>query len=181
MLASLAQGLKDIQRHAEVVGAKGPLMLEGDTIDLWTTIHDVVMEKARPITGPVRAMLERVPVHILKLTLLYALQAGHDVIELDDLQRAGLVGMYLAETAALVPGGLQEAATVRVESKLLEYFASLPDGQWRFANEVHKLVGGRIKATELRSSLQALVDLGRLEAQEVRVRGRKVCQFREAR
>jgi hypothetical protein len=178
---SLAQKLREIQYHAEAVGAKGPLLLDGDVRGMWTTIHDAVMDKARATTGPSRAMLERIPVHILKLTLLYALQAGHTAIELDDLQRAGLAGMYLAETAALVPGGLHEVPTVRVEAKLLEYFEDLPDGEWVEANKVHKLVGGRIKAVELRGALHALVGLGRLETKEDQVRGRMVSKFREAR
>lgn len=179
-LRSLADGLRQIQRHAEQVGSLGMRRLEGDSRGLWTMIYETLSQRTRSTSGSVRAMLERISVHVIKLALLYALQAGHVEIEVEDLQRAALVGTYLAETALLVPGGLQEAPTVRVEAKLLEYLASLPGDEWKSRSEIHHIVGGRIKAAELLASLTALVALGKLEDRAFGSRGRRIVKYRLA-
>jgi hypothetical protein len=90
---------------------------------------------------------------------MYAVQAGHANIEVDDLARGVLLGTYLMETAKLVPGYVSKTPVARVEQKILDSLERVR-GQWLTASDIHRLVGGRIKAEELRRSLRALVELG---------------------
>ena len=179
--AELARELRAIQCHAEEVGKYGPLTLGGDVLELWYDIFNALSEKEAAETGPAVAMLQRIPVHTLKFALLYAMQARHQRIELDDLARAGIVGGYLTRTALQVPAGPQEVRTTRTEAKILEFFEKQPHSRWVPASEIHrKIVSGRTKATEVRSLLYALADLGRLEMGEEYIRGRRVLKFRRA-
>ena len=180
-LAKLAGELQEIQRHAEKVRKYGPLTLDGDVLELWHQIFYALEDKERDEKGPASAMLQRIPAHILKFALLYAMQARHERIQREDLARAGIVGGYLTQTALHVPAGVQEVRTPRMEAKILEFFSNRSDSEWLPASVVHRFVGGRIKAQELRSSLYALVDLGRLELDEKQIRGNMVKIFRESR
>lgn len=67
------------------------------------------------------------------------------------------------ETARLVPGYVTKVPVARVEEKILEYLGR-DANRWFTASEVHRSVSGRIKSHELRLSLAALMDLGRIEA-----------------
>jgi hypothetical protein len=98
----------------------------------------------------------------MKWALLYAIQSGRANIEMDDLVRAILVGTYLMETARMVPAYVSKAPVARVEAKILATLGRFP-GQWLSARDLHQLVGGRIKASELRQSLNSLVDLEIIE------------------
>lgn len=181
LLRGLADRLADIERHARAVGSAGPVRLRGDVLELWRDIFECLNQRAKATIGPGRAMLERIPAHVIKLALLYALQAGHTGIELEDLQRAGLAGTYIVGTAGLLPDGAEEVPTARVEAKLLKLFEAQPDDRWLSANAIHRIVGGRVKASEVKSLLAALVSLGRLEKRRTQVRGRTVWEYREAR
>ena len=99
---------------------------------------------------------------IMKWALMYAVQAGHAVIEVDDLARGQLIGDYLMQTAELVPNHISKTPVARVEAKIMEALAKDP-GKWLPVSAIHQLVSGRIKAQELRQSLAALVELGRIE------------------
>ena len=63
------------------------------------------------------------------------------------------------ETAKLVPVYVSKTPVARVEAKILATFDRFP-GQWLSARDLHQLVGGRVKALELRQSLDSLAALG---------------------
>ena len=98
----------------------------------------------------------------MKWALIYTMQAEHSVVEVDDLARGVLVGTYLLETARLLPGHVSKTRTARVEVKIVEALERVR-GQWLLGSDLHRLVGGRIKAAELKASLSALVRLGVVE------------------
>ena len=95
--------------------------------------------------------MTRVPSIIMKWALLYAIQAGHAVIEVDDLARGQLVGDYLMQTAELVPSHISKTPVARVEAKIMEALAK-ERSKWLAVSSIHQLVSGRIKAQELRQS-----------------------------
>jgi hypothetical protein len=107
--------------------------------------------------------MARVPTQIMKWALLYAIQAARAQVTSEDLARATLVGTYLMDTAKLVPGMVEKTRVSRVEAKIVETLRKV-DGKYLTANEIHRVVSGRVKADELKRSLDALVNLQVIEA-----------------
>jgi hypothetical protein len=64
-----------------------------------------------------------------------------------------------------VPGFVSKAPIAKVEEKVLEALGKVP-GKWTPGREIHQMVSGRIKGQDLRQSLGALVELGRIEVGE---------------
>ena len=159
----LVNRLREIAQHAAELGLAQPaLALSGKARTEWdTAYHDFTLEM-RKAPKAVGAIMARVPTMVMKWALLYALQAGHASIEVDDLARGILVGTYLNETASLVPGHVSKTIVARIEHKIVESLRRV-QGKWLLASDVHRLVSGRIKADELRRSLHSLVQLGVIE------------------
>ena len=141
------------------------LSLSSSARDEWEITYRDLTNASREAPKAVGAIMTRVPSMIMKWALLYAIQAGHAVIEVDDLARGQLVGDYLMQTAELVPSHISKTPVARVEAKIMEALAK-ERSKWLAVSSIHQLVSGRIKAQELRQSLAALVELGRIEQGE---------------
>jgi hypothetical protein len=96
---------------------------------------------------------------IMKWSLIYAIQAGEAEITEESLARATLVGTYLMETARLVPSSVHKCSVARIEARIVDTLNRMR-GQYLTTNQIHRLVSGRIKAEELRRSLDSLAHLG---------------------
>ena len=159
----LSTDLAAIGKFAAKVGdSQQYLRLSPAARDEWETTYHDLTQATRQAPKAVGAIMTRVPSMIMKWALLYAVQAGHAVIEVDDLARGQLIGDYLMQTAELVPNHISKTLVAKVEAKILEALAKEP-GKWLPVSSIHQLVSGRIKAQELRQSLGALVELGRIE------------------
>ena len=128
----------------------------------WEINYQELTNRSRQAPKAIAAIMTRVPAMIMKWALLYAIQAGTSSVEVEDLTRAQLVGAYLMETAELVPAHISKTPVARVEAKILEALAKHTT-KWLPVSAIHQLVSGRVKAHELRQSLAALVELGRIE------------------
>jgi hypothetical protein len=160
LLDELARDLQAIASHARDLGKqKTTIELTPQAKSEWEVSFKEIYQTMGDEQPMVAAIMARVPTMIMKWALLYALQAGNTKIAPEDLARATLVGTYLMETARLVPQTIQKSVVAKIENKIIKTL-SLFAGKYLTANEIHKHVSGRIKAAELRNSLQALVSLG---------------------
>ena len=163
VLAQLAKGLQDIASLAKEVGEKRPIItLSPQAQTEWEATFKDINQAIRQEKAMVAALIVRIPTMIMKWALIFAMQSGRAEINSENLARATLVGTYLMETAQLVPRFVQKSPIARIEDKIIKTL-SLLSGQYLSTNEIHKHVSGRIKAEELRRSLQSLANLGIIE------------------
>ncbi|HVA21767.1 MAG TPA: DUF3987 domain-containing protein [Candidatus Micrarchaeia archaeon] len=162
--SKLVAGASAIFQHAHGLATAGRDILELSPAarNAWAVLFKRYTDLQRQTLGPAAHILTRVPSHVLKFALLYCLQAGHAAVELEDLERAAIVGDYLAETAVIVPRGVTKAPIARVEAKVLDALQHVSP-RWVGASRVHQIVGGRIDSPTLQRALGALVDLDRVE------------------
>jgi hypothetical protein len=165
-LSDLASSLQGVASFARELGQSQPAITLSDAARHdWELIYPALMSEIRGAPIAIAAIMERVPTMIMKWALLYAVQASHSTIEVDDLARTVMVGNYLMQSSRLVPQHVQKAPVARIEEKILEALRREPEKRWR-PKDIHLIVGGRIKAEDLRRSLSALVELGKLEVME---------------
>lgn len=179
ILAGLAKSLQDITRHAKEVGKRTaaiPLSTAARA-DWELTFKDITAEM-RQERSLASAIMERVPTMIMKWALIYSMQAGEAEVSADSLARATLVGTYLMETARLVPQCIQKAMVARIEARVVQSLSKCP-GQYLTANQIHRLVSGRIKAHELQRSLDSLAKLGVIQEFVMDDKGRKAYSIAE--
>jgi hypothetical protein len=159
-LSTLANGLGEISRHGADIGTKScALSLSSRAkLDWELTFKDIVHEM-RDERSAVSSIIVRVPAMIMKWSLIYAIQAGEAEITEESLARATLVGTYLMETARLVPSSVHKCSVARIEARIVDTLNRMR-GQYLTTNQIHRLVSGRIKAEELRRSLDSLAHLG---------------------
>ncbi len=163
VLDELTRDLQDIAAHARDLGKQNPIIeLTPQAKNEWAVSFGDIYQTMGDEQPMVAAIMARVPTMIIKWSLLYALQAGNSEITHGNLARATLVGTYLMETARLVPQTIQKSVVAKIESKIIKTLCLFPS-QYLTANDIHRHVSGRIKAAELRNSLQALVSLGVIE------------------
>ncbi len=159
-LSSLARELQDISRLAGEIGGKvGNLVLSGKAKEQWELTFKNIVQETRQERSAASAIMVRVPAMIMKWALIYAIQAGESEITEQCLARATLVGAYLMETARLVPSSVHRCSVARIEAKIVDTLNRIP-GQYLTTNQLHRLVSGRIKAEELRRSLDSLAQMG---------------------
>jgi hypothetical protein len=162
-LSALASGLQDISQFARALSKTAPaLQLSPQAQGEWELIYPELVKEGRSSPKAVSAIMERVPTMIMKWALVYAIQTGNSVIEVDDLARAVMVGDYLMQTAKLVPQHVGKSFLAKVEAKILEVMSREP-GKWWKASLIHQRVSGRTDAATLRRILDSLVALGKLE------------------
>jgi putative DNA primase/helicase len=162
-MVALANGLQDISQFARSLSRTTPtLQLSQQARDEWELIYPGLVKEGRSSPKAVSAIMERVPTMIMKWALVYAIQAGHSVIEVDDLARAVIVGDYLMQTAQLVPQHVEKTFLAKVEGKILEVMSREPSKWWK-ASLIHQRVSGRTDAATLRRILDSLVALDKLE------------------
>jgi len=163
LLNRIVEEFQDITRYGTEIGAsQGALNLSHEARKEWESAYRDFTMESRKAPKAVAAIMTRVPTQVMKWSLLYAIQASHANIEMDDLARGILVGTYLMETARLIPGYVSKAQVARVEQKIIESLTRVR-GKWLTASSIHHLVSGRVKASELRGSLRALVELEVIE------------------
>ena len=159
----LAAGLQDITAYAVELGQHTPtLALSPVARTEWEGIYTYLTETSRKAPKAVAGILVRVPTMIMKWAFIYAIQASHTAVEIDDLMRAVMVGEYLQATAWMVPKHVAKTQLSKFEQKLLEIMAENPDFWWK-TSAIHQRISGRVDATGLRRSLDSLEALGRLE------------------
>jgi Protein of unknown function (DUF3987) len=145
-LSDLANMLQDVARFAEELHRHDPVMqLSEDARHEWESIYRDLVKESREEPKAVAGIMARVPTMVMKWALLYAAQAFHSVIEVDDLARAVMVGDYLLQTARLVPRHVEKTPVARIEARILDGMAKAPDKWWR-PKDIHQKVGGRISA-----------------------------------
>jgi hypothetical protein len=165
-LSDLASTLQDVARFAEELHQHDPVMqLSEAARHKWESIYRDMVKESREAPKAVAGIMARVPTMVMKWALLYAAQAFHSIIEVDDLARGVMVGDYLLHTARLVPQHVEKTPVARIEARILEGMAKVPDMWWR-PKDIHQKVGGRISAPELRRSLESLAALGKLDTAE---------------
>ena len=160
---SLAHDLGELAGHAAEVGSSnGFVMLSPAAMNEWETVYAEVVAETRKAPKAAAAIMARIPLQIMKWSLVYALQGRRSQVEVDDLARGVLVGTYLIDTARLVPDMVRKAGVARIEQKIIDALTKV-GGQWMRGADIHRMVSGRVKAEELRRSLASLVELGVLE------------------
>lgn len=159
-LSELARELQDISGLAGEIGSKsGNLVLSSRAKEQWELTFKALVEQMRQERSAASAIMVRVPTMIMKWALIYAIQAGESEITEQCLARATFVGTYLMETARLVPGSVHKCSVARIEAKIVDTLNRIP-GRYLTTNQIHRLVSGRIKAEELRRSLDSLAQMG---------------------
>lgn len=175
----LATELQAIVEHARDVSAKTQVIsLSTAARKDWETIFRDVSVTTREERGLGAAIMARVPQQIMKIALIYAIQAGRAEVGSEDIVRATLVGTYLIETARLVPIMVQKSNAARIEAKIVQNLEEVR-GKWLTANGIHRLVSGRYKADDLRRSLDAMDQLGVIESAHMTGRKTKVYRIAE--
>jgi hypothetical protein len=157
-LKSLVTELQDITKHAADIRSR-LLVLSHSARTEWEHTFKDLTTLTRTQQGLTSAMMARIPAMTMKWALLYTLQAGRGEVNSEDLARASLVGTYFMETSRLIPNLVQKSTIARIETKIVETLRKI-QGKYLTANEIHHLVSGRIKADDLRRSLDSLVKLG---------------------
>jgi len=158
-LSDLAKTLQDISGHAADIGSKfGNLTLSSKAKEGWELTFKDLVKEMRQERSTASAIMVRVPAMIMKWALIYAIQAGEAEISEESLARATLVGTYLMETARLVPASVHKCSIARIEGKIVDTLAKIR-GEYLTTNQIHHLVSGRIKADELRRSLESLASM----------------------
>lgn len=133
--------------------------------DYATKLDQAISKLETSVEG---AMLTRIPIHIQKASLVFALASFHTRIELDDIQRAIALGQYFWSTALRAANIKRGDAVRRFEHRMLEYCqeqAIRHPGSWVTARDLVRKFGQSINAPDVRQSLEALVSLGQLEAE----------------
>ena len=97
----------------------------------------------------------RIPNHIWKIALLYAVADKRNEISQDDLELAILVGDYLQKTSAVIVGSLAKSKTTKVEESILKRLIEILPKGLSF-NQIHIMVGGRINSIALKKTLDGL-------------------------
>ncbi|MCH8827164.1 MAG: DUF3987 domain-containing protein [Chloroflexi bacterium] len=121
---ALAEALNEIRSHTQSLRNGGADRLQPRLInpspaakanweDAYHSFQDRAINAPTPAAG---AMLNRIPVHIIKAALMYAMCAGHAAIEVDDLDKAIVLGEYLSATAEVVAGTEGAAGRTVVET-----------------------------------------------------------------
>lgn len=175
---SLAADLVDIFKHAQALAKVTPVVtLSAPARREWESSYRAFTDIQREAPSAAAAIMTRVPLYTMKFALNYMVLTGHSQVETDDLARATLVGAYLMETAQMVPFMARKSRVARVEAKVVESL-KVAHGQWLTTSQLHQLVGGRIKAEELRRSLEALARLGVIEEGVVPGRTRDITAYR---
>ena len=129
-------------------------------VQVYPELRNAAMMAPVPVIG---RMLARVDVHIIKAALLYAITAGHSLIEADDLDRAIELGDYLAKTATEAAMTQMGSEVRRLEHKISSLLEQNRD-RWWTSRELHQRLSGRIKAEEFHRAIKALLKLGVLES-----------------
>jgi hypothetical protein len=99
----------------------------------------------------------RVDFHAKKLALLYAILAGHQKIELDDIESGIAVAEYCATVVEPLAAGLDISPQKRLEDRILSH---LREGSVRMRDGYRKL---HVAAKDYSIAIRSLVEVGQVE------------------
>lgn len=124
----------------------------------------------RRLSNPLLAdMWSRIPNHIWKIAMLYAVSDRRQEISQDDLELAILVGDYLEKTSAIIVSHLAKSKTTKIEEYILNKLQKVhPYGLTK--TQIHHHVGGKINVTALEKTLDGLKKMQLIA--EVEVKGK---------
>lgn len=133
----------------------GEIKASPEANGLWEEFYPEWQGKRR-LSNPLLAdMWSRIPNHIWKIAMLYAVSDRRREISQDDLELAILVGDYLEKTSAIIVNHLAKSKTTKIEEYILNKLRAIyPYGLTK--NQVHMHVGGQINVTALEKTLDGL-------------------------
>jgi uncharacterized protein DUF3987 len=135
--------------------SNGEITVSSKAKTLWEAFYPEWQTKRR-LSNPLLADLwSRIPNHIWKIAMLYAVSNKRQEISQDDLELAILVGDYLEKTSAIIVSHLAKSKTTKIEEYILNKVRRVhPYGLTK--NQIHMHVGGKTNVTALERALDGL-------------------------
>ena len=163
---SLADALEATKAHAEMLKSRGceRIELSQQARDAWTEVYPNMRGKISETTDhpAVGCMVARVETHIMKAALVYAVCAGHSMIEAEDMAHALALGEYFYITAAEVGRTQMGGEVKKVERKIFTLLEKAPDC-WFSVRDLQQKLSGRVEADRFHKALKALIKLEVIE------------------
>ena len=151
--------LQSLDDDAVSLGGSVKITLSDGAKAVWVAYYTQFNERRRP-TEAVASAIERVPVYVLKLAMLYAVDRRETVISADDMEAAAAFGEYTAHCASRLFIDIAGSRVKKLEAAILRGLGSaggLP--RWKLQQKV----GGRHSAEELNRTVNALIAVGLVE------------------
>ncbi len=174
-LDRLARGLQEIFGYAGQLGR--PLILSPEARCSWEPVFQSFTYEHREADRAPAYLLTRIPGLAMKVALVYAVMRRHKVIETDDVEAGAAVAAYCADVTKRMPlSAVPASRHGRLDERILAHL----DNEWKSASAIHRALGGRVGAEELRRELAALIEIGRIDRQEVRIPRHRYAVYRRA-
>ncbi len=145
----------------------GEITVSPEAQTCWEEFYPEWQGKRR-LSNPLLAdMGSRIPNHIWKIAMLYAVSDQRQEISRDDLELAILVGDYLEKTSAIIVSHLAKSKTTKIEEYILSKLRAIhPYGLTK--NQIHMHVGGKVNVTALERTLDGLKKMNLIFETEVK-------------
>lgn len=138
----------------------------------WEEFYTEWQTKRRASNPLLADMWSRIPNHIWKIGLLYAVSDQRQEISQDDLEFAILVGDYLEKTSAIIVSHLAKSKTTKIEEYILNKLRTVhPYGLTK--NQIHMHVGGKVNVTALERTLDGLKKMNLISETEIKCKDGK--------
>ena len=153
----------------------GYVPLSNEALAEWDSYYKALKRYTDTVSELAAHMLNRIHTMAMKFALLYAIQAEHNAIELEDMRLALHVANYLAFTATTITGQTHKHPIAKEEERILnalerKYPAVVP------YRDIVAFLKGKIAGDTLKRMLTAMSDGGLLE-ESANVRGTRFYRF----
>jgi hypothetical protein len=148
-LQTLASVLGDVAGRAR---SAGRMSRDADATHLWHTCYRELSDSPGGLLGKA---LSRAAPHVVRLSCLYALLDGLDVVRLEHLEAALVAWRYVDDSTRFF---LEKELGDPLADLILDSLNRAPQGMMR--TEFHKLGQGHIEAAKLTAALQRLANEG---------------------
>lgn len=133
---------------------------------LWRQVYSDLTAERPGLYG---AATGRAEAHVLRLSMIFALSDGQNVIGVDHLNAALAVWDYCDESARIIFGEAQPDGGDALEQQLLAQIRQTPGVNRR---GLHQALGGRVSGTVLATALAKLRDRGQARYEKLSTKGR---------
>lgn len=148
------------------------IKMSAEAKELWEDVY-IELQNRRKLSNPLLAdMWSRIPNHIWKIAMLYAVSDQRQVISLNDLELAVLIGDYFQKTSAYLVRSLAKSKTTKIEEYILNKLKEVyPRGLTK--TQVHNHVGGRVNANALGKILEGMERMNLIRSVQITGKDRK--------
>ena len=154
----------EIWQRLHLAHAAGQMSLTAAAGDLWDAEYDRLTEDRPGVSGAITARAEA---QVVRLSMIYALCDGRKHVDAIHVQAALALWSYAQASAEFIFS--DDAVGSKLDAKIHDLLLKTPAGS--SLTDLHNATGNNHKATELRSSIQRLVDAGLVRSELVRTDG----------